>query len=397
MSELFTTRLPQGWRRERLDNICDLLNGYAFNSSDFTHSTAEMPLIRIRDLKTNKPTVCFQGAYDRRYVIQAGELLIGMDGEFRCYQWAGADALLNQRVCKLEPHPGKLDRDFLHLAINDYLRAIEESTAFTTVKHISSPQINAIEIALPSFVEQQRIAQALKSKLAAVERAQRASVARLEAARALPATYLREVFESEEVTEWDSIELGDLAKSRSGTTPSRSRPDYYGGQIPWIKTAELNNGDISKAEEYVTELALSETSLSILPAGTILVAMYGQGKTRGKTGRITIEATTNQACFAILPNQHFDSRFLQMWFMHNYRRLREESEFRGGNQPNLNGAILKSQEILLPKLKRQMELVHSFQLKTRLSSSLVRSANDGHSAIAQLLPSLLRQAFSGTL
>lgn len=158
--------------------------------------------------------------------------------------------------------------------------------------------------------------------------------------------------------EWQWVRLGDLTNTTSGTTPSRNRNDYYRGNIPWIKTGELRDSTIETAEEYITEVALKETSLKLLPAGTLLVAMYGQGQTRGRTGILAIPATINQACFAILPNpERFAPRFLQFWFRYNYVNLRQETEKRGGNQPNLNGKILSDLPIPLPPLAEQKRIV----------------------------------------
>jgi len=159
----------------------------------------------------------------------------------------------------------------------------------------------------------------------------------------------------------------------------------------------LKDGDVVGAGEHVTELALEETSLTLLPVGTLLVAMYGQGKTRGRTGILSVEATTNQACFAIFPNEKFDPHFLQMWFMHNYQRIRDESEFRGGNQPNLNGEVLKSQEIAMPDAGRQRDVALAFHSRITQVNDLLETANDAAIETEQLPATLLRQAFLGAL
>jgi type I restriction enzyme S subunit len=156
---------------------------------------------------------------------------------------------------------------------------------------------------------------------------------------------------------WRSVKLGDIADTCSGTTPSRDCDNYYQGSIPWVKTGELQDNVIYDSEEHISEAALRETSLKLLPVDTLLVAMYGQGKTRGRTGLLAIPATTNQACFAILPNpEEFDSHYLQWWFRHSYSRLRRETEGRGGNQPNLNGDVLRNQQLLLPPLDEQKRI-----------------------------------------
>ena len=154
--------------------------------------------------------------------------------------------------------------------------------------------------------------------------------------------------------QWPQVPVEELAETCSGSTPDRNNPAYYGGRIPWVKTGELRDDRIVQTEEFVSEQALQECSLRVLPPETLLIAMYGQGQTRGRTSLLAVPAATNQACFAVLPNlQRFLPRFLQYWFRANYGRLRKETENRGGSQPNLNGVFLRRLSVTLPPLVEQ--------------------------------------------
>jgi type I restriction enzyme S subunit len=190
---------------------------------------------------------------------------------------------------------------------------------------------------------------------------------------------------------WQWLKIGDLAETCSGTTPSRGRSDYYGGKIPWVKTGELVDAEIYDTEEHVTEQAVRETSLRLLPKETLLVAMYGQGQTRGRTGLLKTEATTNQACFAILPSDRFEPAFLQLWFCHSYQRLRDQTEGRGGNQPNLNGNVLRQETVPLPPLVEQRRIV--VKLREQMAEvERVRAAVEAQLDAAQTLPAALLRA-----
>src|SRR5207245_933302 len=95
---------------------------------------------------------------------------------------------------------------------------------------------------------------------------------------------------------WTSTAIGSIARVTSGATPLRSRKEYWdGGTIPWVTSALVNDDAIDQVREYVTPLALRETNIKLMPPGTLLVAMYGEGQTRGRCAELTIEATTNQA------------------------------------------------------------------------------------------------------
>jgi len=162
---------------------------------------------------------------------------------------------------------------------------------------------------------------------------------------------------------WKLMPIRELAETCSGSTPSRGRKDYFGGEIPWVKTGELIDGIITQTEESITQLALKETNLRILPRGTLLIAMYGQGQTRGRTGLLDCEATTNQACFAILPNESFIPAFLQYWFRYSYDRLRRNSQGRGGNQSNFNGNVLRSELVPVPDKIQQAKISDTLQVQ----------------------------------
>lgn len=149
-------RVSKKWKMVKVSDIAELLNGYAFKSEFFSENSG-FPLIRIRDIKTNKTQTKYNNNdYDEKYIVENGDLIIGMDGEFNAVTWNGGSALLNQRVCKLIPNNDILPSYLFHL-IQNPLKEIEDYTTFTTVKHISSKQILDILIPLPPLEEQQKI------------------------------------------------------------------------------------------------------------------------------------------------------------------------------------------------------------------------------------------------
>lgn len=182
----------------------------------------------------------------------------------------------------------------------------------------------------------------------------------------------------------------------SGGTPSREVATYWNGNIPWIKTGELLDGDIFDAEEYITEEGLHSNSAKLFPPDTILIALYGQGQTRGRTGRLMIHATTNQACCAILPSPtHLEPRYTQYWLRTLYTEMREVSH--GGAQPNWNGKMIKSIDMALPSLPEQRRIVaHLDDLQARVDA-VKRLQAETRAELDALLPSILDRAFRGEL
>lgn len=133
----------------KLKESCDVLSGFAFKSEFFNDKNLGMPLIRIRDLKLRNPKTFFSGDYSEEYIVNDGDLLVSMDGEFRAYLWDGPSSLLNQRVSKISVRDDCADLVYICYLINNELKNIENKTGFTTVKHLSKKDIENIEIPFP--------------------------------------------------------------------------------------------------------------------------------------------------------------------------------------------------------------------------------------------------------
>lgn len=153
--------------------------------------------------------------------------------------------------------------------------------------------------------------------------------------------------------EWEVKMLGEVCSVGTGSTPNRKNKDFYdNGIYPWVKSTEVCNLPIYSVEEYITQEALDKTNCTLYPQNTILMAMYGQGKTRGQIGLLKIEACTNQAVAAIVPTKEVvDENYICLHLMLMYEHIRNMA--RGGNQANLNLSIVKSIQILLPPLPLQ--------------------------------------------
>jgi type I restriction enzyme S subunit len=155
---------------------------------------------------------------------------------------------------------------------------------------------------------------------------------------------------------WKKTSIGAIAHVSSGATPDRRRPELWGGSIPWITTGKVNDGVIKIADEFITEEGLRSSSTRIYPQGTLIMAMYGQGQTRGRVALLGINAATNQACASIEPAENVSNTFLYQYLHANYNTIRQLSQ--GGNQANLSGELIKSFSIVLPPLPEQRAIAN---------------------------------------
>lgn len=154
------------------------------------------------------------------------------------------------------------------------------------------------------------------------------------------------------------VQLGDIAKIYSGGTPSRTNPTYWGGNIPWVKTAQIQNSVISEnsVDEWITEKGLKHSSAKMVPKGTILMAMYGQGKTRGQVAILGLDAAINQACAAIQVGKNTNRDFIFQQLLFRYNSIRALSNT--GSQENLNAGLIQEIELPNPPLPEQTAIAN---------------------------------------
>lgn len=204
-------------------------------------------------------------------------------------------------------------------------------------------------------------------------------------------------FEIPETWEW--VRLEDIAFVGTGSTPDRSNSEYYGGTIPWVNSSLTQNDFICDTPECITEKAIEETSCRIYPIGTLIVAMYGQGKTRGQVSELKIVAATNQACAAINVYESNINSYVKLFFKYNYTTIRKEAA--GGAQPNLNLIKIKKIFIPLPPLSEQHRIVAKIEELMPLVEEYDKAQKELDALNAKLpealKKSILQEAIQGKL
>ena len=181
---------------------------------------------------------------------------------------------------------------------------------------------------------------------------------------------------------WPVVKLGKFVTVATGGTPSREQADSYGTAHAWVKSTDLKDGLIITTEERVSEFGIQRSNAKLYPKQTIMLAMYGQGQTRGRTGKLVIEAACNQACAALLPSDELLPDYLWMWLQLSYEAVRALG--RGGQQENLNLDIVRGIQLPKPPVPLQQEFAR------RLASLLdlfkqSRSASEQFSAMLEVL------------
>ena len=185
---------------------------------------------------------------------------------------------------------------------------------------------------------------------------------------------------------WKTFKLSELCQTGSGGTPSRKENKYYeGGNIPWIKSGELRNDEITETSEFITQEGINNSAAKLLEPGCVLIAMYGA--TTGQCAMLRIPAATNQAICHIFPNEELGERFLYYFLKSQYQQLLRLQV--GGAQPNISQTILKNLEIPVPHPKEQARIVELLDQADALRK--LRSQADEKAA--RILPALFHHYF----
>ena len=344
-----------GWQERTLGELCSLRRELVEPSSTGAHRYVGLEhidpgLLSLRRWGTDSDV---KSTKSRFY---PGDILYG---KLRPYldkaavaEWEG---LCSTDILTLQPHKDEADSQYVGFLLHT---SAFLSYAVATTSGVNHPRTSWADIArfsypLPPVQEQWAIAGVLSKIQTALEIQEKIVATLKELKAATMAKLFREGLRAEplkqtelgEIPEsWMVARLGDYCRISSGGTPAREVAEYWNGNITWVKTGEIDYRPITITEEYITEAALQNSSAKLFPKGTLLMAMYGQGVTRGKVAFLETEAATNQACAALFPNDHLDPGYLYAFCVFAYNMIRELGH--GANQRNLSADIIR--EILLP-------------------------------------------------
>ena len=191
---------------------------------------------------------------------------------------------------------------------------------------------------------------------------------------------------------WYVSTLDDFVKLKIGGTPARNNPSFWKPEIPWVSSGEVANCEIVSTKEQISYEGSKNSAAKILPIGTVLIAMIGQGKTRGQAAILRIEASTNQnVCAVLLPKNLILSEFLYIYFCSRYEESRKVAT--GGNQAALSGTKISKFIFPLPPLAEQKEIVNQVKKHLQTVSQLENQITEREEFTKQLMQSILKDAF----
>jgi len=378
----------------------EILSGYAFNSKEFNTNEEGIPLVRIRDVGKIRSKTYYTGKYSNKYILENGDFLIGMDGDFRLAIWNGGKALLNQRVCKITPNESVFNSGYMYYMLPKELKRIEDTTSFATVKHLSVKKIKDIKIPLPPLDQQKKIATILD----AADAYRQKTKTLIEKYDELTQSLFLDMF-GDPVTNpmgWETQSIVELVKDekyslKRGPFGGALKKEIFveEGYLVYEQFHALNN-DFSMARYFIDEEKYNELIGFAVKPKDIIISCSGV-----YLGKLAIipdkakEGIINQALLKLtldqskMRNDFFVFHFTQ----ENFKKTYFDSN-RGAGIPNFPPMkVFKQFPFITPPIKLQnqfAERVQAIEVQKAQTQASLAQAED-------LFNSLLQRAFKGEL
>lgn len=367
-----------------IGEVADVLSGFAFPSELFSDDEGE-PLVRIRDVARGYTETRYRGAYSDQFVVNNGDVLIGMDGNFTAARWKGGRALLNQRVCKITADPACLDLQYLFHFLPSVLKRIEDRTPFVTVKHLSAKELKGELLPLPALPEQRRIA-------AILDQADALRAKRREALAQLDSLTQSIFFQTCNERTYPQVALQDLCELITDGT--HQTPTYADEGIVFLSAKNVTSGTIDwESVKFIPRSLHVELHKRVAPQlNDILLAKNGTTGVAAIVDRdcvfdIYVSLALLRPTAAVLP------QFLLSAINSPVTVRQFKGALKGIGVPNLHLKDIRSTCVPCPPPEVQQKFVDRMQSVAAMKTRLVRS----HGHLNALFASLQFRAFSGEL
>lgn len=399
MSQENDRQLPDGWQWVKLGDVCELIMGQSPPSSSYINEPRGLPFFQGKaDFGKISPIPRFW-CFEPIKIAEVGDILISVRAPVGPTNIVDVQCCIGRGLAAIRPNQDS-ERDFIHAALRLYENKLVSLGSGSTFEAIGRKDLETLKIPLPPLSEQKRIAAILNEQMEAVEKARKATEAQLEAAKALPAAYLRAVFESEEANSWERRKLGDVCERISkGESPGWQGFDYVTQGVRFIRSENVLWGQFSyEPEVFITHHFHSKLSRSQLRGGDILINLVG-----ASIGRVCLvpneisEANINQAVSVLSPSKELVSDYLVHFIISPQLQKHFQEVQVEMARPNISLLNIRELIIPLPTVEKQKQIASTLTEQMQEVERLKQNLKEQLDTINKLPAVLLRRAFKGEL
>lgn len=346
--------IPDDWEVKPIRAVCKLINGRGFKP--FEWEKTGLPIIRIQNLNGSDDFNFYQGGYDKKLEVDAGQLLFAWSGSrgtsFGPYVWKGPRGLLNYHTWKVQIQENEVTKEFFLHALKQLTTFIESKAhGASALVHTQKWEMEGFEFPLPpTKAEQEAIAEALSDADALIESLEQLVAKK----RHLKQGAMQELLTGKKrlpgfTGEWEAKRLGDVIEQFvGGGTPSRSNPAYWGEEIPWVTVKDFATFNPHNSQEAITRTGLHNSASHLIPRGTLITSTR---MALGKAVVYEVDVAINQDLKALSPKSILDTRYLYFWFQYHGQSIDELGS--GSTVKGISLPDLKKIEFQLPSVSEQ--------------------------------------------
>ncbi|MBT9145485.1 MAG: Type-1 restriction enzyme EcoKI specificity protein [candidate division WS2 bacterium] len=396
-SDINNSKLPEGWRWVRLGEVCELIMGQSPPGSTYVDKPEGLPFFQgkadFREYFPNVRVWCTQPIK----IAEEGDILISVRAPVGPVNMNNLKCCIGRGLAAI-----RCKDDTINWFIFWYLQSIETQITSlgsgSTFGAITRDGLTRLQIPLPPIEEQKRIASKLQELMQDIERARTVVEKQLEAVKALPSAYLREVFESEEAKKWERKRLGEVCEVFSGSSAPQEKKYFENGKYPFVRVQDLGRygktDNLKDTKDHVNDIAIKELKLKSAKKGTILFPKSGAAITTNNRAILGTDAFIVSHLTAVKPKEGIaDTLFIYYWLC-----LTDMIQYmENPGYPSLKLSIISKITIPLPPLEVQQHIAPELKEKMAQVENLESAIRNQQSALDALPQAILRKAFKGEI
>lgn len=413
--------VPEHWEVKRLKFVGESIIGITYNPSEVSLTGEGFLVLRSSNIQNGvlsfEDNVHVQKNINEKHITKPGDILLcARNGSahlvgkaaFITNQYEGLSFGAFMTIVR-----SKLEKFLYYFFNSEIFKAQTGLYSTSTINQLTSDTLDNMSIAFPTLIEEQvaiikhldrktaEIDQLIadKKRLITLYEEEKTALINQAVTKGInPKVKMKDSgieWLGEVPEHWEVKKIFYVAKINSGGTPDRSNSDYWKGSIPWVKTGEVNYNLIKSTEEHITEDGLKASSAKIAPVGTLLMAMYGQGNTRGRVALLGVPATYNQACCAMIFKEMMDSRFAFFYFKAAYQHIRDDGN--ETSQMNISTGYISSLRMPVPPIEEQYQIIEHIELGISIVDSKIAKTQKLIDLLSEYRTALISEVVTGKI